>query len=112
MPSSKRKSEPKPGPTPNSALRTGLFHLFLNVTTVALGVLFAGQLATLAEWTARGADVSRQLANAHVMFNLFGVLLLIGFLPLIAHALQRLVPDDNEAAARPTARDIAPVQQS
>lgn len=79
------------------ALRTGLFHLLFNVTSAAIGIFFATQLAKLAESVSFGADVGRQIANAQLIFNVVGVLIVIWFIPLIARALQTLIPDSRDA---------------
>lgn len=88
-----------------AALRTGVFHLLFNVITATIGILFATQLAGLAQSISGGTGVGRQIANAQVIFNLLGVALVIGFLPLIAHTLQILIPDaknkNQQAAAKP-----------
>jgi phosphate:Na+ symporter len=79
------------------AVRTGLFHLIFNVTTAVVGILFAAQLVGLAQWLSSllGAqnDVAREIANAQLIFNVLGVVLVIGFLPLIARLLERVIPD-------------------
>jgi phosphate:Na+ symporter len=79
--------------------RTGIFHLLFNLTTAAVGIVFATQLAGFAQWISRlmgaGDDVARQIANAQLIFNLLGVALIIGFLPLIAQGLERLIPDQQ-----------------
>jgi phosphate:Na+ symporter len=79
------------------AVRTGMFHLLFNLTTAAVGIVFATQLAGFAQWISQlmgaGDDVARQIANAQLIFNLLGVALIIGFLPLIARGLERLLPD-------------------
>jgi phosphate:Na+ symporter len=80
-----------------AALRAGLFHLLFNVATAAVGLALASQLAVAAGWMP-GAGVGRQLANAHLLFNVAGVLLVVGFLPRIARWMHRLVPDDPEPA--------------
>ncbi len=79
----------------NGALRTGIFHLVFNVTTAAIGILFASQLAGLAEAVSLGGGTGRQIANAQLIFNVLGVLCVIGFLPLIARILQKLIPEGN-----------------
>ncbi|MBC1220970.1 Na/Pi cotransporter family protein [Nostoc sp. UCD121] len=79
------------------AVRTGIFHLLFNLTTAAVGIVFATQLAGFAQWISQlmgaGDNVARQIANAQLIFNLLGVALIIGFLPLIARGLERLLPD-------------------
>lgn len=81
------------------ALRTGVFHLLFNVTGAAVGIAFAAQLAGLAKVVSGGADVSRQIANAQLLFNLLGVALVIGFLPLIARGLKLLIPSSAKQQA-------------
>lgn len=78
------------------AIRTGIFHLLFNLTTATVGILFAAQLAGLAQWVSglagAGDDVAREIANAQLIFNLLGVVLIIGFLPWIANGLEKLIP--------------------
>ncbi|MFN6566888.1 Na/Pi symporter [Dendronalium sp. ChiSLP03b] len=79
------------------AVRTGVFHLLFNIVCAIVGIFFASQLAAIAQWVTQlvgtGDNVARQIANAQLIFNLAGVALVIGFLPLIARALERLIPD-------------------
>ncbi|NJN86045.1 MAG: Na/Pi cotransporter family protein [Leptolyngbyaceae cyanobacterium SL_7_1] len=77
----------------SAALRTGLFHFGFNLTSAILGIIFAPQLVRLAQALSGGAGVGRQVANAQMLFNILGVVLVIGFLPLIARLLARFVPD-------------------
>jgi len=87
------------------AVRTGIFHLLFNLTTASLGILFASQLAALAQWLSSlfgaGEDVARQIANAQLIFNVLGVMLFIGFLPLITKGLEKVIPkgkDETDSA--------------
>lgn len=79
------------------AIRTGVFHFLFNLASVVVGLLFASQLATFSQWVSAlagaGDNVARQIANAQLIFNLLGVLLVLGFLPWIARGLERLIPD-------------------
>jgi phosphate:Na+ symporter len=75
------------------AVRTGAFHLLFNLTTVALGLAFAGPLADVARRLAFGGGIPRQIANAHMLFNVLGVLLMLPFTPRVARLLERLIPD-------------------
>jgi phosphate:Na+ symporter len=79
------------------ALRTGVFHLLFNLTTAALGILFAPQLVQLVLAVSSGAGVGRQIANAQILFNAIGVTVAILFLPAIARALERLIPDRDRS---------------
>jgi len=74
------------------ALRTGVFHLLFNLTSAILGIIFASQLAQVV-LAISGDDVGRQIANAQIIFNVIGVVAVIGFVPLIARGLERLIPD-------------------
>ncbi len=80
-----------------AALRAGIFHLSFNIVTAALGVLLIEQLAALARALPGGDSVPRQIANAHVAFNVLGVALFIALTPSIARALERIVPDDRRS---------------
>lgn len=79
------------------AVRTGVFHLLFNLACAGVGILFASHLATIAQWISQlfgaGDDIARQIANAQLIFNVLGVMIAIAFLPWIAHALERLIPD-------------------
>jgi phosphate:Na+ symporter len=79
------------------AIRTGVFHLIFNLASASIGLLFISQLTTLSVWISTlvgaGDNVPRQIANAQLIFNLLGVLLVLGFLPWIARGLERLIPD-------------------
>jgi phosphate:Na+ symporter len=77
------------------ALRAGIFHLLFNITTVLIGVTLARPLAWAAAAFAPEGNVARQIANAHLLFNGCGVLLFIWFVPFIARALTRLIPNRN-----------------
>jgi phosphate:Na+ symporter len=92
------------------ALRAGLFHLLFNLATAAAGLALVGPLVALA--AGLGGGPARQIANAHVAFNVLGVAAALLVLGPVARALGRLVParapsapagiatrDDADAAA-------------
>ena len=79
----------------SAAVRTGVFHLIFNLATAALGIAFASQLAQLAQAISGSGGVGRQVANAQILFNILGVVLAIGFLPIIANFLERFIPDSK-----------------
>ena len=85
-----------------SALRAGIFHLAFNILTVLMGVTFASQLALLASSFAPQGNVSRQIANAHLLFNVSGVLVFIWFVPLMGWVLTRLIPDKKSCSEKTT----------
>jgi phosphate:Na+ symporter len=50
------------------AFRTEIFHLFVNLITVSVGLALSHQLAAAGQWLAFGSDnLGRQIANAHVL---------------------------------------------
>ncbi len=76
------------------AFRTAIFHLLFNVMTVSIGLIFANQLAAAGQWLAFGSDnAGRQIANAHVLFNVAGALAFVGLVPMVAKILERFIPD-------------------
>lgn len=75
------------------AIRAGIFHLLFNIATVVIGVSLAEQLAGLAVRLAPEGDVARQIANAHMLFNVGGVFLFIWFTPLYARFLCWAIPE-------------------
>jgi phosphate:Na+ symporter len=86
---------------PRTAVRTGVFHLLFNLFNVLLLVSFTSQLAALATSITPGTGpdtVARQIANAHVAFNVIGVLAVLPFLRHAARWLERLIPDVRDAA--------------
>ncbi|MGF7217221.1 phosphate:Na+ symporter [Spirosoma lacussanchae] len=84
-----------------AALRTGLFHLVFNVFSIGLGLLLIDPFTALIKILSAGAPAGRQLANAHVLFNVIGVALVVGFVPIIATWLERWLPDVSADGAQP-----------
>ena len=82
-----------------AALRTGLFHLGFNTTTIGLGLLLIKPFTALVLSLADDADVARQIAHAHVLFNVAGVLLFAPLLPLCQRLLEVVLPDKKNAEA-------------
>lgn len=86
------------------AFRTAIFHLLFNIITVIIGVLLAPQLMAVGQWLAFGSDnVGRHIANAHVVFNVAGALLFVGFTPMIAKALEKMIPARSKDRTAETA---------
>ncbi len=82
-----------------AAVRAGIFHLGFNVMCAAVGVLLIEQLAALSRALPGGDSLPRQIANAHVAFNVLGVAAFLPFTAMIARLLERLLPDRPAAAA-------------
>jgi phosphate:Na+ symporter len=93
------------------ALRTGVFHFLFNLLSAIAGIIFARQLADLAVAVSGGSGVGRQIANAQLIFNLIGAVVVVGFLPIIARVLEKLLPD-TEADRERQQRQLEHQQQS
>ena len=87
-----------------AAVRAGIFHLGFNVMCAAAGVLLIEQLAALSRALPGGDSLPRQIANAHVAFNVLGVAVFLPFAAMIARVLERRLPD---TAASETQRHAA-----
>ncbi|WKN43906.1 Na/Pi cotransporter family protein [Tunicatimonas pelagia] len=79
-----------------AAIRTGIFHLAFNMATVIGGVLMVDGIIQAAEWMSDGASLERKVANAHLIFNVGGVVVFIGLAGTAAKVLQWLVPDKRK----------------
>ncbi|MEM9834832.1 MAG: Na/Pi symporter [Bacteroidota bacterium] len=88
-----------------AAIRTGIFHLVFNITTVIIGVLLIKEIIQVAEWMSSGANLERKVANAHLIFNVGGVAVFIGLAGTAAKVLQWIVPDKRKKLTRSTASD-------
>lgn len=73
------------------ALKTGLFHLLFNLASICLGLIFFTPFVSLVQAISGGAPLSRQIANAHVLFNCLGVLLVLPLIPAFEKGINRLV---------------------
>ena len=82
------------------ALKTGLFHLLFNAICIAVGLLLIGPFTALVLRLAGNADVARQIAHAHVLFNVAGVLLFAPLLPFCQRLLDTWLPDNQEDTAK------------
>ncbi|UOG74955.1 Na/Pi symporter [Hymenobacter tibetensis] len=78
------------------AVRTGVFHLVFNLISISLGLLLVKPFTALVLLLAGHADVARQIAHAHVLFNVAGVLLFAPLLPLCQRLLEAALPDTTD----------------
>jgi len=76
--------------TTQAAKRVALFHVLLNVFGVLLFLPFVGTLAT--GITLLGGSLSRQVANAHTIFNLLSSILAYPLLPWATRFLKKVLP--------------------
>ena len=73
-----------------AAQRVALFHVLLNVFGVLIFLPFVGPLAH--GLTNMGGSLSRQVANAHTLFNLLSSLLAFPLLPWATRFLKKILP--------------------
>ncbi|MET0638040.1 MAG: Na/Pi symporter [Chitinophagaceae bacterium] len=76
-----------------AAIKTGLFHLMFNLTTITVGMVLLPFFTQLVLFVSRNASLSQTVANAHMLFNGFGVLALLPFVSLFEKLLQRMIPE-------------------
>lgn len=79
------------------ALKTGLFHLCFNIASIALGLVFFRQFVEFIRWIGGNAPIERSVANAHMLFNVGGVLIFVWALPVFERALNTLVKPRQQA---------------
>lgn len=82
-----------------AAVKAGVFHLIFNIATAAIGIALIEPLASFA--AAMSRDVGQQIANAHVLFNVMGALLVLPFTGTAALLLDRIVPEREIAPQQP-----------
>lgn len=75
------------------ALKTGLFHVTFNLLSIILGLALFYPFVELVKTISSGASVERTVANAHMIFNIFGVLIFIWTIPLFERGLNKILPD-------------------
>jgi phosphate:Na+ symporter len=88
------------------ALRTGVFHLLFNLASAIIGVALAPLFVHFVQSISGDASVGRQIAHAQMIFNAVGVVVVLPFLPAIARALERLIPERSEEGA-PSSQVVA-----
>ncbi|MBT8311025.1 MAG: Na/Pi cotransporter family protein [Flavobacteriaceae bacterium] len=79
------------------AIRTGVFHLVFNFIPITLGLLLFDHFVDLAKWISGETPISRQIANAHVLFSVLSVLLFLPFVNTFHKAIRFIIPDKANA---------------
>lgn len=74
-------------------LKAGLFHLVFNFMSIILGLIFFDELVEFVSYVSTDKSIASQIANAHILFNIVGVLVFIPFAGLIERTLNFLLPD-------------------
>lgn len=75
------------------AIKTGIFHLIFNLLSIIAGLILFKPFVELVKLTGGNSSNEHLLANAHVLFNVLGVVLFIGFTPLIERMLNYFIPE-------------------
>jgi phosphate:Na+ symporter len=76
-----------------ASLKAGLFHLFFNLFSILVGVIFFVPFVRLVQWYSGEASLQTMVANAHVGFNIMGVLIAVWFLPFFEKLLNKMIPE-------------------
>lgn len=79
-----------------SALKTGIFHLSFNILSIIIGLFLFYPFQNLVKTISHNASLERTIANAHMLFNILGVLIFIWTIPLFEKLLNRLLPDKEK----------------
>lgn len=74
-----------------AAVKTGLFHLLFNITTILLGMMMLPWFTQLVNFISSGSSVQQTIANAHMLFNGLGVIVMIPFLHIYESFLEKVV---------------------
>jgi len=75
------------------AIKAGLFHLLFNFSTIILGLILFYPFVAWVDFISASDDIGRQIANAHMLFNIMGVIV---FLPVVGFAermLNKMIPE-------------------
>lgn len=81
------------------SVKTGIFHLFFNIISICLGLLIFPWYVQLIENISGNADIEQKVANAHMLFNIAGVLLFIPFVSVVEKLLDKLLPQKTRQPA-------------
>ena len=76
-----------------AAIKTGLFHVSFNLLSICLGLILFTPFVLLVNKISAGTSIERALANAHMIFNVSGVLLFAWTLPFFEKILNKLIPE-------------------
>ena len=75
------------------ALKTGLFHLIFNVLSIMLGLILFAPFIQLIKAIGKNLPIERSVANAHMIFNIIGVLIFVWSIPYVERLLDKMLPE-------------------
>jgi phosphate:Na+ symporter len=90
-----------------SALCAGLFHTTFNLTSALAGICLAGPFVDLVTAISGPVPTARQIANAQLLFNVIGALVLLPVLGPVVRGLGRLLAVDQPAGMGQTPQGSA-----
>jgi phosphate:Na+ symporter len=76
-----------------AAIKTGIFHLTFNLLSIILGLILFSPFISLVTYISQDAPIERVVANAHMIFNITGVLLFVWTIPFFHNLLNKALPD-------------------
>jgi phosphate:Na+ symporter len=79
-----------------AAIKTGLFHVAFNLMSIILGLLLFYPFMGLVKMISLNAPIERVIANAHMLFNILGVLVFVWTIPLFEKILNKLLPEKKK----------------
>lgn len=88
------------------ALRTGLFHLFFNLTSIIIGLACFPLYIGLIENISGNASLEQKVANAHMLFNALGVILFLPFTRYVEKLMVRWIPDKAKVPGKSRSRKL------
>jgi phosphate:Na+ symporter len=77
------------------ALKTGLFHVSFNLISIILGLILFYPFVDIVKYISTGATIERSVANAHMLFNILGVLIFVWTIPIFEKVLNKALPDKS-----------------
>lgn len=84
------------------AIKTGLFHFGFNLVCIAIGLTVLPYFISFIQNISAGAGIEQKIANAHMVFNIAGVILFLPLVPLVEKMLNILLPEKVESVSQLT----------
>jgi phosphate:Na+ symporter len=78
------------------AIKAGIFHFLFNLSTIFIGLMLFEPFVEFIKYISATRDIGRQIANAHMAFNISGVLIFLPFIGLAERMLNYLIPDKEK----------------
>jgi phosphate:Na+ symporter len=82
-----------------AAVKTGLFHLLFNITTILMAMLLLPYFTQLVLFVSKGMSIQQTIANAHMLFNGLGVLAMLPFVRFFERLLENIQREESKEVA-------------